>query len=115
MDVEAKLVAALSAALGCEVSASVPNPRPLPLVTVERTGGGRDNVALERPTVAVQCWGGTRLEASSLAREADAAMAALEADPWCYRVSKNSESWFPGEGDEPRYQLVYDMACDPRA
>ena len=114
MKVEAALVAYLSDALRCPVKADVPNPRPDKLVTVERTGGGSDGKAIDRPTVAVQCWAGTRSEALALSQEAERAMDALPSQNWCYRSSKNSDYYFPGEGDEPRYQLVYDLACDPR-
>ena len=114
MKVESALVAYLSRHLGCRVATDVPNPRPACLVTVDRTGGGKDSIVIERPTVAVQCWAPTRSDAQALAQEAEDAMDALPETDWCYRASKNSDHYFPGEGDEPRWQLVYDLACDPR-
>lgn len=114
MKIEQELVAYMAERLGCQVSVAVPNPRPERLVTVERTGGPSEWPAIDRPTVAVQCWAKTRLGALELAQEAEAAMDALPSLNWCYRASKNSDYYFPGEGGEPRYQLVYDLACDPR-
>lgn len=114
MKVEAALVAYLSGALDVSVHADVPNPRPDLLVTVGRTGGGKEQLVIDKPTVAVQCWAPTRSQAADLALEAEAAMDALPSEWWCYRAEKNSDYWFPGEGGEPRWQLVYDLLVDPR-
>ena len=113
MKVESALVAYLGPVVGCKVSADVPNPRPPSLVTVERTGGG-SGIAIDRPRVAVQCWGETRQSALALSQVVEAAMDALPTTDWCYKASKLSDYYFAGEGGEPRYQLVYDLACDPR-
>ena len=114
MKVEAKLVAYLSNVLNCQVVADVPKPRPARFVSIERTGGGSSDVVIDRPIVAIQCWASTRAEALNLAQEVVSAMDVVAAQPWCYKASKNSEYNYPGEGGEPRYQLVYDMACDSR-
>lgn len=114
MNIESALVGYLSGSLDCRVSADVPNPRPGGLVTVERTGGGKESLVIDRPTVAIQCWGKTRADALALARDVETAMDAAPTQAWCYTASKNSDYYFPGEGGEPRYQLVYDLACDPR-
>lgn len=114
MKVEKNLVEYLSDALGAAVFAEVPNPRPAAFVTVGRMGGGSEQIVIDKPTVAVQCWAASRSEAADLAVEAEAAMDALPRTDWCYKASKNSDYWFPGEGGEPRWQLVYDLLCDPR-
>lgn len=111
MKIEAYLVSHLSEAVGYTVRADVPNPRPERLVTVSRTGGGSDSTVLDRPTVAVQCWAPTRSEAADMALEVESVMDALPETPWCTRSEKNSDYYFPGEGGEPRWQLVYDLVC----
>ena len=115
MKVESKVIAYLGGLLDCEVAADVPNPRPDRLVTVGRDGGGSDSIVIDRPRVSVEAWGETRATALELCQEVEALMDALPHTDWCYRAQKSGDSYFPGEGQEPRYLLVYDLACDPRA
>ena len=65
---EAALIAWLNAdsAVLVEAFGSVPEVRPSSFVTVERTGG-QQAVLFDSPTLAVQCWAGTRSEAMKLA------------------------------------------------
>lgn len=114
MKVETRLIAYLKGRIDCQVCADVPNPRPDQLVTIERTGGSSDSIVIDRPNVAIQCWAGTRAEALNLTSAVEIAMEGISSCDWCYNASKNSDYYYPGEGGEPRYQLVYDLACDTR-
>lgn len=80
-------------------------------VTVERVGGGDDaHGAIDRPTVAVQCWAATRERAAEMAYEVDARMQGLCSDVGGVTdVSRNSFYLFDGPDGDPRYQMVYDM------
>lgn len=70
--IEKALVAYLSAQLTARslpawVSTQVPADRPTRLVRVSRVGGTRRNVALDNPTVLIECWDATELAAYTLA------------------------------------------------
>lgn len=67
VNVEALLVGALNTADGLpQAFGEVPSTRPKQFLTVERVGGGYEDVR-DLPLVAVQCWAGSRFEASELA------------------------------------------------
>lgn len=53
--------------VGVKVGTTVPNPRPVRLVTVRRDGGPRINPAREVARIGVNVWAGTEQEASDLA------------------------------------------------
>lgn len=69
VNLEALLVSLLGARLAdVSVATRVPNPRPDSFVRVQRIGGDERNIIQERPTLLVECWGRTDLEALLLAR-----------------------------------------------
>jgi hypothetical protein len=90
--------------------ADVPNPRPDgDFLTVERTGGQDINVALDNPTIAIQCWSNSRYNASQLALSVTEVMELLRGSSkkiTCCR--QNSLYNFPYE-NQPRYQIMYDI------
>lgn len=109
MNIEALLIAYLSNELpDINVSADLPNPRPSKAITVERTGGREDSIVLDHPTIAIQCWASTRLEAALLADEVDRVMRDWN-DPGVPDVLRSGKYNFPDEYGNPRYQLVYDL------
>ena len=108
LDIEAALVAWLSANTGWHVSTDVPNPRPNRLATVERTGGGVTSVVVDNPTVAIQCWANTRAEAAEMACIVRDMMPSFAYEAGILGVEVNSVANFPAT-DSPRYQLVVNI------
>lgn len=108
VDIEATIIAYLKNA-GYAAYADVPNPRPETFVTVERTGGGLDSLVIDRPTVAVQSWANTRLEASKLSMEVDGHLRqmALAIPDVCYVERDSLYNWPDEYGNNARYQGVY--------
>lgn len=97
---------------GFKAYANVPKDRPAEFVTVERTGGAADKVAIDRPTVAVQSWSDSRLDASILCYNVDSAMRTCDADG-VMSVKTNSIYNFPdAESGQSRYQAVYDIVTN---
>ena len=95
---------------GFDCYADVPNPRPEnDFLTVERTGGQDINVALDNPTVAIQCWSDSRYNASQLAIEVTEVMELLRGvSKKITRCKQASLYNFPYE-NIPRYQVIYDV------
>lgn len=69
-DVEAVVIAGLTAGLPDDVTVTtkIPNPRPPKLVRVRRRGGPRADVVLETALVLIECWAPDEESASALAR-----------------------------------------------
>lgn len=95
---------------GFETFADVPNPRPEnDFLTVERTGGQDINVALDNPSIAIQCWSNSRYNASQLALDVAEVMQLLcSSSKMVTRCRQTSLYNFPYE-DIPRYQIMYDV------
>lgn len=107
LNIEAAAIAYLDAALSVPVVADVPRDRPGAFVSLERTGGARDSVVIDRAMLAIQCWAPTRHEASELALEVDAALPGLVTVPRITRVTRLGLYHFPDpESGSPRYQLT---------
>lgn len=69
----------------------VPDPRPAQFVRVMATGGaGRSHRVIHRGLVVVECWGGSIVEASDLAREVEPVVLAMEDEGVAYRVVPGS-------------------------
>lgn len=112
INVEQRLADWLGALLSVPVLWGVPEDRPPSFVTVERTGGARDSRVVDRPTVAIQCWAGTRAEASILAYEVDSLLPSFAGEDGICSVKRNSLVNWPdidGSGSRPRYQIVVDL------
>lgn len=109
MNIEAAVIAYLSEELpGIHVSADLPNPRPDKAITLERTGGSLDGHVLDHPTIAVQCWASSRLEAALLADQVDETMRNWN-DPSVPSIERSGKYNFPDEYGNPRYQIVFDL------
>jgi hypothetical protein len=55
---------------GTVVATRVPNPRPARLLRMQRTNGDQRNMIQERPTLLVEAWGPTELDAWEVAKAA---------------------------------------------
>jgi len=109
VNVETEIIAYLRE-MGFNAYANVPATRPAEFVTVERTGGAADAIALDRPTVAIQAWSASRLSASVLIGNVIAAMKAFSEKPSVAKVSCNAMYNFPDtESGTNRYQAVFDL------
>lgn len=109
-NIESFLISFLSNRLSVPVSAYVPGDydHKSDMVTVERDGGSKDNIAIDRPMITVQCWSDTRSNASKLAYLVDDAMSSLVLEPNIAKASRNSLYNFPDAAGNNRYQIVYD-------
>lgn len=109
MNIEEFIVDYLSGALSVPVSGDVPSPVLPRFVTVEKTGGGREN-KIPSATIAVQAWAETRADAADLCSEVEAAMEAILAEPEISRCALDSSYNFPDlERKKPRYQAVFSV------
>lgn len=109
MNAEAWLIAHLGGRLGVPAFADVPADRPARFVTVERTGGASDPFR-DMPTVAVQCWAGTRHEASEMALAARDACLDYAGEPGVLRCEVTGICNFPDpDSGQARYQLVAEL------
>jgi hypothetical protein len=116
MNVEKELCAFLAAETGEMVVADVPAKRPERLISLERTGGGIDDVIIGRPTIAFQCWEKSRVEASEFALQIVSVLtnAELVAEklPAIDYISIERIYNFPDvESGQPRYQIVAEIAA----
>ena len=83
---------------------------PARFVTVERTGGGKDEDGVaDRAAVVVQTWARSSDSALELAAAVDSVMADFEREPCVYRVDSDGLTNFPPlDGTRRgRYQLSY--------
>lgn len=111
MDIEATVAQYLGGLIeDAEASVVVPEPRPERLVTVQRTGGGISN-QLDHPSLAVQSWAPTLMEASALAREVDKLMrSAPYVLPDVFGVEATTvQEWQDPDSKTPRYQGLYTL------
>lgn len=109
MTIEEFIVDYLSGVLSVPVSGDVPSPVLPRFVTVEKTGGGREN-KIPSATIAVQAWAETRADAADLCSEVEAAMEAILAEPEISRCALDSSYNFPDlERKKPRYQAVFSV------
>ena len=98
--------------MGYDAYVRVPHDRPSRFVTVERTGGGVADM-VDYPLIAIQTWAQTQAEA-----EEDAAairMVALVGEPpvgvHSMRPNAGPYKFYDEDSMQPRYQLVFDVAC----
>lgn len=117
-DVEALVVPYLSGRLtardrAARVATKVPNPRPVRLVKVTRTGGPRRNLVTDAPTVMFECWDVDDVAAADLARIARAEVMAL-ADDAVPGVAFRSEvgglaNWPDPDSENARYVFTVEL------
>lgn len=110
IDIEAELVSALPGLTGFEWYGSAPASADSVFGTVERTGGPC-GTAVDRPTVALQVWGGTREQCAKAAASLAASVPSL---PSCSRIRSASVSSYYSypdiDGNRPRWQVVCELS-----
>jgi hypothetical protein len=93
----------------------VPNPRPAEFVRIERLGGTRRNLILDRPRIDVECWSDSEGAAADLAgivRPYMLAMAGKRGDTTVYNVAEVSgPMWLPDSvSGQPRYSFAVEFS-----
>ena len=83
-----------------------------PFATVERTGGYVEDL-VDHPTIAVQAWGETEAEAEEMANAIRLASCTLELPEGVHsmQVSAGPYPFWDEDTRWPRYQVVFDAAC----
>lgn len=94
---------------GCPVSLDVPEHRPERFITIERVGGAETRL-IDMPTVAIQCWAGSRVKAAQLADLTKSALEQAWQLPNVARISIQSTINFPLDESTPRYQITAELA-----
>ena len=112
MDAERTLVDYLNGAgVGATAYYDVPSDRPASFLVVERTGGPRTDIVVERPMLDVQCWATERRDAALLADAvADALRAMPDEVPGCFHAGITSTYRDTDlESGTPRYHVVCEI------
>ena len=92
--------------LGCPCYTLVPADRPVRFITVERTGGSCGAI-IDRPSLAIQCWAPTPVEAARLADTLTCAVLPSVYDlPDVGSFYVDSVYAYPLDESTPRYQLT---------
>ena len=113
MNIEAHIVSWLnSLSLGIEAYKDVPATRPKEFAMVKRTGGQRDNVAIDRPSIALQIWAASNERAAELAYQVDELVEQLAHDSRISRASRTAlYSYSVADSGHARYQIELDLVC----
>lgn len=98
--------------MGYDAYVRVPKNRPQRFVTVERTGGGVENM-VDYPLVAVQTWAQTQAEAEedASAIRMVALVGNLPEGVHSMRVNSGPYKFYDEESMTPRYQVLFNVAC----
>lgn len=98
--------------MGYAAYVRVPKDRPQRFVTVERTGGGVENM-VDYPLVAVQTWAQTQAEAEedASAIRMVALVGNLPEGVHSMRVNSGPYKFYDEESMQPRYQVLFNVAC----
>ncbi|MGW6754527.1 hypothetical protein [Streptomyces sp. NPDC055006] len=104
-----------SALPGVAVYSRVPSPRPAEFVRVERLGGLRKSLILDRPRIDVECWSGSEAGAEDLMQRVRAyvlAMAGKRGTTTVYDVAEVSgPMWLPDStSGQPRYSFAVEFS-----
>lgn len=106
MNIEAAIIQYLSEQLpDVHVAGDVPNPRPDRVISVERTGGGSDNIVLDHPELSLLIWDESKEKASNLAYEVDRLLSEWD-DPRVVDLDRSGLFDFPDSDGHPRYQIT---------
>ena len=98
--------------MGYSAYVRVPKDRPQRFVTVERTGGGVVDM-VDMPMIAVQTWAQTQAEAEedAAAIRMVALVGNLPEGVHSMRVNSGPYKFYDEDSMQPRYQIVFDVAC----
>jgi len=98
--------------LGLKAYADIPTDYPEEFVLIERIGGQRDNVTIDRPRIAVQLWAGSNERAAELAYQVDKLVIGLAQDNRISKVSRIAlYSYSASDSGHARYQIELDAVC----
>ena len=113
MNIEAHIITWLSSlSLGIEAYKDVPATRPKEFAVVRRIGGQRDNLAIDRPSVALQFWAANNARAAELAYQVDEFIEQLAHNNHISRVSRTAlYSFSAADSGHARYQIELDLVC----
>lgn len=114
MDVTKTVVKWLIADAGINALVEVPNPRPSAFAVVSRSGGGVSKLIVDAPTITIDCWASTLIEANELADKVINSMFALPygvENVFSARVNSRYESLDPDSGT-PRVCLYYELVVN---
>ncbi|AUG87276.1 tail terminator [Streptomyces phage Rowa] len=97
------------------VYSRVPNPRPAEFVRIQRLGGTRRSLILDRPRIDVECWSDSEENAEALCSKVRAyvlAMAGKRGQTTVYDVAEVSgPMWLPdSESGQPRYSFAVEFS-----
>lgn len=91
------------------VYTEIPAERPQKFVTLEKTGGSRQNW-IETATIALQCWSGSLYEAADLCRTVKAVMdASIALDDIARAEYVSDYNYTDTAAKAYRYQAVYQV------
>lgn len=98
--------------MGFDAYVRVPKDRPQRFVTVERTGGGVADM-VDYPLIAIQTWAQTQAEAEedASAIRMVALVGELPEGVHSMRVNSGPYKFYDESSMMPRYQVVFDVAC----
>ena len=98
--------------MGYAAYVRVPKDRPQKFVTVERTGGGVADM-VDYPMVAIQTWAQTQAEAQedASASRMVALVGELPEGVHSMRVNAGPYKFYDEDSMQPRYQVVFNVAC----
>ena len=98
--------------MGYAAYTRVPKDRPSRFVTVERTGGGVSDM-VDHPLMAVQTWAQSAAEAEedAAAIRMVALVGQLPEGVHSMRVNAGPYKFYDEDSMQPRYQVVFDVAC----
>lgn len=97
------------------VYSRVPAPRPAEFIRIQRLGGIRRSLILDRPRIDVECWSDSEEGAEGLCARVRAyvlAMAGKRGDTTVYDVAEVSgPMWLPdSESGQPRYSFAVEFS-----
>ena len=113
MNIEAHITKWLNSLnLSLEAYQDVPATRPEEFAVVKRTGGRRDNVAIDRPSIALQIWAASNERAAELAYQVDELIGQLTQDNRISKVSRTAlHTYAAADSGHARYQIELDLVC----
>jgi hypothetical protein len=101
---------------GASVFSRVPDPRPAEFIRIERLGGLRKSLIIDRPRIDVECWSDSEEGAEELMKRVRAyvmAMAGKRGETTVYNVSEVSgPMWLPDSASgQPRYSFAVEFSA----
>lgn len=110
MDVERVVAQRLMGATGIRAVLEVPEERPDEFISVEMTGGTREQMCIQHASLAVQSWAQTRQRAAEISRLVEQAMPGLAEEQNIFRaVANGTYRWPDPDSGQARYQTNVEL------